>query len=235
MLLVLAGGVLLASQRGLLQPHRFLVWSAVGVTIAAGLWQSVRPGLEAARAARITERDRQLALKFRAHMWAIAGISGVDVRDLGMSLYVLRRRLLRGPVLERLLRERQLPSVLPTSVSWRPGKGIVGACVQERRALARDVGLDHEAFGDATRAEWDTGVVPDDVKQGMSYDEFERITGKYGAIFAVPLIDPTGRTGRVIGCLSLDGPPGSFPRLDVDAIHGELAYCADEAYTLLAE
>jgi hypothetical protein len=150
----------------------------------------------------------------RGARWAVHDVTGLDVRDLGVACYAVRRSRLPGarPVLRRIGRVRSTRRPTASGVRWRPGVGVVGVCVRDGQAVVRDVEADERAWLTATREDWDT-IVPEHVKVGLSYEEFRRVRGKYHVVLAVPIITEQGQRSKVVGCVALDGPTGSYGAL----------------------
>ncbi|WP_432524523.1 hypothetical protein [Kineococcus sp. SYSU DK006] len=126
----------------------------------------------------------------------------LDVRDLALAVYLLRGGRLRAPRLERVHRVRARRRPVASGVRWAPGKGVIGACVATGEVVARDVAA-LEAAGE---------------RQGLDEQELRAVRGKYAVVVAVPLLDDTGATSRVTGCLALDGPAGTLPALSTPAV-----------------
>lgn len=141
-------------------------------------------------------------------LWAVVDATGgrLDPRDLAVAAYRVRRPFLRPPRLARVHRVRSRRRPVASGVRWAPGKGVIGECVATGAVLARDVTV-LDAAGE---------------RQGLTVEEFRRVVGKYAVVVAVPLVDDTGETSRVTGCVALDGPAGSLQLLRSPAVLGVL-------------
>ncbi|MFP5283736.1 MAG: hypothetical protein ACLGIF_09830 [Actinomycetes bacterium] len=196
-----------------------IVTSAVlaAVTTIGGAWAEWRRRRLGAR--------RELAdVQLSATMWAIVDQvgSGLDFRDLGMAVYAVGRPWWRPWVtrLRRVHGVRASRRPVASNISWRPGKGVIGACVQQGEVVAVDLDQMYAALGDPTEQEW--AEVPADVRLGLSYREYRDVRGKYAVVIASPLIDDARTPARVRGCVVLDGPKGRFPDLTTTEVHGLL-------------
>lgn len=152
--------------------------------------------------------------------------TGIDVRDLGIAAY-LRRRVWWWPFQERLSRIYRERARLASAsgVRWRPGKGVIGRCVE----LGQDVCVDLAGLDELL-----TGVTPEqwtelgsDLTLGLSFAEHQRLRGKYGAVLATPILveHPTGT--QVVGGVTVDGPPGSYDLLASRTIRAQVASAAE--------
>lgn len=231
-----------------------LVAAAVVATDQAGLWTpspEVRAGAALAAAAlafaatsgsalreyrepRRAASTEDLRYAVRQLAFTIAEAAMVDVRELGLAVYVVRRDWLLPwrRRLDRVLRERSVRRPSASRVVWRPGKGVIGRCVASGTDVAQDVGADTAPWVNATPEDWRLGV-PDDVKAGFTYEEFLDMRGRYHVVVATPILDDTGRVTEVVGCLALDGPQGSYEDLAADDVRAAMAAIAPTIRALL--
>jgi hypothetical protein len=186
------------------------------------------------RTPRRAESSENLRYAVRQLAFSIAETTMIDVRDLGLAVYVVRRsRLLPWRRrLDRVLRERSVRRPSVSRVVWRPGKGVIGRCVANGRDVAQDVGADMARWRGVSRQEWESRV-PDDVRAGFSYEEFVDMQGRYHVVVATPILDDTARVTRVVGCLALDGPEGSYEDLAADDVRAAMAAIAPTIRALL--
>jgi hypothetical protein len=186
------------------------------------------------RARRRASSVEDLRYAVRQLAFSIAEMSLVDVRELGLAVYVVRRDwpLPWRKRLDRVLRERSMRRPSASRVTWRPGKGVIGRCVATGTDVAQDVGADTAPWRDATPEDWDLRV-PDDVRSGFSYEEFLDLRGRYHVVVATPILDDRGPVTRVVGCLALDGPEGSFDDLAADDVRAAMAAMAPTIRALL--
>lgn len=125
------------------------------------------------RARRLGARRAQADILLTATAWAIVDqVEGtLDFRDLGLAAYRVER-LGWWPWGRRLRRVHRVCArrrPVTTNIRWRPGKGIIGACVARRQVVASDLRELYQGLGSLTKPEWDTQV-PDDVRLGLSYE-----------------------------------------------------------------
>lgn len=154
-----------------------------------------------------------------------AAFLALDRRDLAISVWALRRRrpalLRRGKVLVPLHRLRTLRRQAATSVTWRPGKGVIGACVKDKAPKVADLDAIDVALGDVSEVVWKE--LPDDVTFGLTWAERVDARGKYHVVVAVPVFDHNSPASPVLGCVALDGPAGSRAALDDEDVQELLA------------
>lgn len=229
-----AAAVVVLDQTGVL-PVGAAVRAVAGIAAAALAFlattsAAVREHLAPRRA--LTTEDLRYAVRQLA--FTIAETTMVDVRELGLAVYVVRRDwpLFWRERLDRVIRERSVRRPSASQVVWRPGKGVIGRCVATGTDVAQDVGADMAPWRDATREDWDLRVPPE-VKAGFSYEEFQQLQGRYHVVVATPILDDTGRTTRVLGCLALDGPEGSFEDVAADDVRAAMAALAPTIRALL--
>lgn len=199
-----------------------------GVTIAAALgeWWAQRNAY----------RSVQSEVLLEATAWAIVDATGLDFRDLGLAAYVVRQNLRhpwssRHRHLHRVQRVRAKRRPSSSRVDWRPGVGVIGTCVADGQLVAQDLAADYAAVWPCTAQEWDE-LVDDDIKHGLTFADFLDVREKYGVVIATPILDDRASTTRVIGCVSLDGPVGSFARLTEQDVEGLLDSAAQSLLRL---
>lgn len=177
------------------------------------------------RAQRLGARRELADFQLTAALWAIVDQVGgsLDFRDLGLAAYRVRRPWWRPwqQELQRVHRVRARRRPVTSDIVWRPGKGVVGLCVTQHQVVATDLTQLYAGLGTPTRLDWDTRV-PDDVRLGLTYDEFLEVHHKYDVVVASPIIDDSGRSSTVRGCVVLDGPDGYFAELTADEVLGLL-------------
>ena len=169
------------------------------------------------------ERIRQVMLMALSD---ISDIASLGCQDLGVHLFVPKHRFPRGlrePTLERLLRVRLSSVPVPSEVNWIRGKGIVGSCWLQERDVGMDLHGLHSLHYGCDEAHW--AKVPEAVRMGMTYQDFQRTQGKHGWVLATPI---TRSVGGVVGIISVDGPCGSSSALDTGRVRAALRRLADD-------
>jgi hypothetical protein len=151
--------------------------------------------------------------------------TGINARELGVAAYRIRKPIwpFGKTRLERLLRLQLLIKVA-SGIVWRPGVGVVGQCIQRGEDVVENLATLDEQLASVTPDEWDS--LGDDLTYGFTYAEFQRVRGKYGVVLASPMIKETPLGSRVVGCVSVDGPPGSFQALASTEIRALVAAAA---------
>lgn len=232
--LAVAGAVAAATlaYRGF-RPSAVPSWLTLTAIVTAAFVAAVSPIWAAAgdflrKRAETAEQDAELALI--AALWSIVDLLeasqvDIDFRDLGLGVYRLQQRRWRDPVLRRvhLVRARNRPAA--SGISWRPGLGVIGRCVQTGQVEFQDFSLLSDNAELQAADDW--AELPSDVTLGLSWDQFTAARGKYGTIVAAP-ITASGTTGStVVGCVALDGPPGREAELSGTAIVNRMGEAAD--------
>jgi hypothetical protein len=116
------------------------------------------------------------------------------------------------PPLKRVKRFRLTGKPDPSGVEWTYGKGAIGRSWQRREPVWLDaferyseyVGEFDHAGPTLTVAidDYDTAL-PEKVRLGMTYDDFKRVAGRYGAVVVMPMLT---EGGEWVGCVTLDVP-----------------------------
>lgn len=203
------------------------VWQAVPFLLVA-LLGTIHPLVTGIRE-RVSARRIKREVTYREILGELVAkvekLTAVGCADLGASVFKLRwwrpgRRRLR-----RVARLRLAPQ--PTSnISWYVGKGVVGLCAQNQADVAKDVYCLHGPI--RTREEW--GQLSSDITLGLGWEECESLRGKHGHVLATPINHP--RTEKIVGVVTLDGPPEQSAVLDTKQIREILretaAACARE-------
>lgn len=142
----------------------------------------------------------------------IERLTAIPCAALGASAYRLGRRRLRGPrKLHRVSRLRLAPQ--PSSnVKWFVGKGVVGLCAQRELDVTIDVLSHHQPYDSPDH--W--AKLSSDVTLGLTWQECQLLRGKHGYIVATPVNHP--RSGKVIGVVTVDGPPEASAALDTGPV-----------------
>lgn len=226
---VLAAGVALVLTLGEAGAWKISASTKV-VLITAAAVISVASTVLAATAEFRRQRGDALAGHARAILVPLAfvlqDLTGIDVRDQGIAAYV-RRRTWWWPFRERLVRVyRERPRLASASgVRWRPGVGVIGRCVALGQDVCVDVGTLDEVLTGVTGEEW--GQLDEEERLGLTYDEHVRLSGRYGVVLATPILleHPTG--GKVVGCLAIDGPVGSYDRIAATDVRAQAAAAAE--------
>jgi len=168
------------------------------------------------RGRRKKQLEAHVTTHVRAAFWNVYDVSKgqISPKDLGIAVYLLAwdhprlrscRPYWRPRRLQRLHRERPRHHNESTGLIWRPGKGVIGACVAQSGISYTDVGGDWQPHVGATRSEWD--ALEHKLTQGLSYAEFRSLVDggkRLGVVIASPIL----KDGRAVGCVSVDGPTG---------------------------
>ena len=152
--------------------------------------------------------------------------TGISARRLGVAAYRRHSSIWpwRPERLERLLRLRPVNQGA-SGIVWRPGVGVIGQCVERGEDVIEDLATLDEQLADVGADEWST--LASDLTYGFTFDEYQRVRGKYGVVLATPIIHETPAGSRIVGCVSVDGPPDSFDVMADEAVRGAAASAAD--------
>ena len=197
------------------------------ITAGIAFGSAVGSAIGEYRRRRAEARRDDIGFAVTGAAYAIQDLTLIDVRDLGLAVYLLRRDRWRPwlKVLHRVYRLRAARRPAVSGINWRPGKGVIGLCVESRNAVGQDVGADEAPWLNASRDDWLLRV-PDHVRSGLSYAEFTAVRGKYHVVVAVPILDESRPGSEVRGCLALDGPAGSFATLWTQEVRDALVFSA---------
>lgn len=144
----------------------------------------------------------------------------VNPKHLGVSVFTSRgsSASLR---LARVVRYRISNDPQATKVSWRSNKGAVGTCWSTHNAIHRDWHKQLKQWKpDLT--EGDYASIPRADRDGFTYQEFQRIGGKYSEVMAFPVLS---EGGAMLGVISVDiaAKAGLSTRVLTDHLEGIVA------------
>lgn len=185
---------------------------ALSVLATVALGTALARPLRALTTSRIQQRRDRVKAAMRGLPWTVHDTcgQGVPVREIGASAW-LAVNLGRWSWLYRLSRERFSPSPQASNIRWSKGKGVIGQCWRDEREKIINTEDHDKHWTDRTQTEWDNWTGPGfDTRMGLSWAEFQKITGKYGTVVAVPIKDGNE---KVIGVVAVDGPPGYHVQL----------------------
>ncbi|MGH8825143.1 MAG: hypothetical protein ACRDVN_11775 [Jiangellaceae bacterium] len=203
-------------------------WLAVTL-IAGGVSVAFVTATEAAidqrRHGRAAELREQARAVLSPLLLELEEATGINARQLGVAAYRVRHPAWPfGRVrLERLLRMQLLIRVA-SGIAWRPGVGVIGQCVERGEDVVENLATLDEQLADVSPADW--ASLGDDLTYGFSYDEFQRVRGKYGVVLATPMIKETPLGSRVVGCVSVDAPEDAFAAMSSEEVRGLVAAAA---------
>jgi hypothetical protein len=203
-------------------------WLAASLLIAGVLVAfvtAVEAAIDQRRHGRVAELREQARAVLAPLLLELEEATGINARQLGVAAYRIRTPVwpFAKERLERLLR-LQLIIRVASGITWRPGVGVIGQCVARGEDVVENVATLDEQLASVPPADWER--LGEDLTYGFTYAEFQRVRGKYGVVLASPMIKETPLGSRVIGCISVDAPPGSFQALAADEIRGLVAAAA---------
>jgi hypothetical protein len=228
-LLAFAAGVILALDGAdvVTAPARLLI-ACIVTSAALAAVATIGAAWQEWRKRRLGQRRELAELTLTTTIWAVVDQVDppLDYRDLGIAAYALK------PVwwwpwrarLRRVHRVRASRRPVSSDVAWRPGKGAIGACVVRGEVVAVDLAQMYADLGEPTEEEWLR--VPDDIRLGLSYEEYLNVRDKYAVVVATPVIDDSGSRSRVVGCVALDAPAGRLADLTTEEVLGLLNFAS---------
>lgn len=240
----LTAALLGLTQLGLVHPPLALEAAAVTVSAALAFASTTAAAVASWRRRRAAQLRERVGFVLRSLVYTVQDLTDLDAREVGVALYLLRADRwpptaalanLAGALvpgrhatrlrLVRVVRERASRRPTASGVVWRPGKGVIGLCVRTGEVVGQDVGAVTAPWRGVTHDRWH--AVPAAVRDGFGWADFHALAGKYGTVLAAPLIDDAPTGSQVIGCVSLDGPAGSFDLLWSPDVRSALAQAAD--------
>ena len=111
---------------------------------------------------------------------------------------------------------------------WTKGKGVIGKCWEEARDVGANLADEWAPYAGCSKADWD--ALPDEVRYGFTFEEFQRSPLAQGAIVATPIID---EHGSFQGCVSADTPREGYEKLWSEPVREILQDAAETVAALL--
>lgn len=172
--------------------------SAVVMAAILSVWDLVHESLRNGR----EDRRKNAVGTARAVLLAVHVATGVPASDLGVSIFLVKGRLL--PRLRRVHSERLLGTPAPSQIVWTKGKGIIGSCWSrgDTRTTCVDLRtLSLRYQSDPPTPEEFSTLHATGLTMGLLCDEFGMMINKYGEVLAVRIVANSGRT---LGVLAVD-------------------------------
>jgi hypothetical protein len=228
-LLAAAAGIILALHgAGVVDAPARLLVACIVTSAALAAVATIGSAWREWRERRLGQRHELAEITLTTAIWTVVDQVDppLDYRDLGVAGYRIeavwwwpwRSRL------RRVHRVRASRRPVSSDVAWRPGKGVIGACVDRGEVVAVDLAQLYADLGDPTAEEWRD--LPADLRLGLDYEEYRDVRDKYAVVVATPIIDDSGPRSRVVGCVVLDGPAGRLADLTTDEVLGLLNFAA---------
>ena len=124
----------------------------------------------------------------------IASSTGVEIRDIGIHLWLITESSKHGKVLQRVARVRMSDTTPSETYCWKKGEGVVGQCWEKQT----DIALNISDSLNMSAVDWNAQTF--DCRMGMSHNQFLESTKYFKAIFSSPIV-PEYET---VGCISLN-------------------------------
>lgn len=163
----------------------------------------------------------------------VQGVSRADIPQITAHVHVLTKKKFRQKHNDRELRrlERLVfnDAFPPTDITFTMSKGLIGACVSEKREKAADFVASKVAKIQDERS-WNG--LTDDKRQGLSWeDQRQLLNRKYGGLLAEPVRD---EDGQVIGVVSLGIGQGLEANLQAERVKKAMGTAATDVSRALA-
>lgn len=129
----------------------------------------------------------------------LAAITKVKITDLGVSVF--SSRALIGERIVRVSRYRLDEAPQATRVRWTRGKGAVGQCWDTGRPVHRDWRPNLQEYSHVELTREDFERIPEDGRDGFTYEEFRAMAAKYREVLAHPILS---EAGEMLGVISVD-------------------------------
>ena len=211
-----------------LRAHPGWILSALIVTAAVPVLQT----LIAERGEKARRKALQLETAIQPFLAAsliyLARHGGADWEKTGIQAFVVRRRGLRFHEQHVRLAKVRLGAIPTSSIEWTKGKGVIGRCWATKAPQFVDLEEHFAPYEDLDAFQWST--LSDEETFGLSHADYQQLNGKYGIVAAVPIIN---RSGRYLGCVTADSPPGV--ELERDQVLESLATTASLVNELLSK
>jgi len=209
--------------------YRIHVLVALGVTAAVPVLQATLAQLGERSRLKELERQRDFETCLTSSLIYCVKHAGAQWLDIGIQAFQVSGRWPRRERQERIAKVRLRP-VSSSGVSWEKGKGVIGRCWATHAPQYEDLEAHFAEYNGFGADEWN--ALPEGVRFGLSFDDFQRLKGKYGTVAAVPIKDAIG---KYLGCVTADtGPRGDGPETLVKGeILDSLATTADLVAALL--
>jgi hypothetical protein len=237
MLAAIASSVLLAQQVQIWTFSRQVLLVCIVFLASEAILRSTNAALQEFRISRHEEFREDTRLALSAALVQVAEVAGSqvsDIKNFGISAFVVRRRLLhpRHGQQMRIARVRLSSRPQPSYIPWTKGKGVIGLCWENQQIIATDTAQMYDELRQCDKAEWDQ--LDANVRLNLKYKEFRRIAGKYAGVVAVPIVDP--RTERYRGCVALDIIHGQdFRQINTTGVYDILSDAAVSIANLLRQ
>lgn len=191
---------LAAQQVGIWSLPRWLLIVMVATVAVVATAASLRSAYWEVKGPRDQRLKSDVGALLRGAAREIAAARELDRDSVGVSAFEVRRRWIFWQRLERVYRERGHSNPPPSGIDWTKGKGVIGLCWAQNKCVFRDLKGIANKHADCTNEQFQ--LLENDIKMGLSYDEFVTIIGKYSSVIAFPITDD----GNFIGCIAVDLP-----------------------------
>jgi len=181
-----------------------ILWACICVPGGVAVADQVRLMYNERKAGPRAARQEAIDIALVDALLQVSDLTGYNKWGVGVTAWGVKRRgFRRTPVLERLGRRRFTDRPAPSNITWTKGKGIIGLCWEREAEVHKDLrgACARYPQGNITASRF--AEITEDLRQGMSLEELQKMIGKYGEVLAVPMKD---RNGSFIGCIAVDIP-----------------------------
>lgn len=149
------------------------------------------------------EREQKIQLFLTTSLIYIVRHAGADWETTGIQAFEIRRRWKWGATYHQKAAVVRLAPIPPSGIKWTEGKGLIGRCWKTRTRQFTDLAAHFSDVQHLGPEDWRN--LSDEKRYGLTFDDFQRVRGKYGIVAAVPIIS---RKEKYVGCITSDMPPG---------------------------
>lgn len=152
---------------------------------------------------RITNKSVRESLG--VHVWLVPSWYALMAQPIIRDRIPARiRRRLWTPGLWRAAQYRQRHEKPPTGISWKRGKGAIGAAWRRVDTFYFDMSAKWGA-DELDQHAWD--ALPPSDQLGLNFHEYKKLNQKYGSVLVTPIFRPrAGSNPPFLGCVVVDLP-----------------------------
>jgi hypothetical protein len=188
--------------------HPYWVLAAVVTTLSVPLAHAAVIEMGERGRRKVLERQDQVEAFLTASLIDLERHAGADLKTTGVQAFVVRG-FWKWERQVRLAKVRLAPTA-SSAIRWTKDKGIIGRCWVSHAPQFEDLETYFAPYRNYDQPAWNR-LTPA-LRYGLSYEDFQRLNGKYGIVASVPIVNSKD---KYIGCIAADTPPraGTPPTL----------------------
>jgi hypothetical protein len=176
--------------------------TAVFATITIPLFQAAVVDIGERGRRRALEKQQKVEAFLTASLIDLERHAGADLKTTGVQVFLVKGRW-RWKRQVRLAKVRLAP-IAASGIKWEKSKGVIGRCWTLRAPKFEDLEAYFTPYAIYDRTAWNG--LDEELRYGLTYDDFQHLNGKYGTVAAVPIVD---NKDHYVGCIAADTPPSS--------------------------